>query len=106
MHFSQFPSFGYATLDSVRLDRFTNVVKTPEYTTVFFRGYPIIQLRPFSITIDTGGVNHWRIASLINKALVDNSRLERCFINKGLVCLDGLPLTGWKTLRTMEPVPA
>lgn len=106
MHFSQFPSFGYATLDSVRLDRFTNVVKTPESTTVFFRGYPIIQLRPFSITIDTGGVNHWRIASLINKALVDNSRLERCFMNKGLVCLDGLPLTGWKTLRTMEPVPA
>lgn len=104
MHFSQFPSFGYATLDNVRLDRFTNVVKTPEHTTVFFRGYPIIKLYPSSITIDTGGMNHWRIASLINKALVDNSRLERCWLDRGLVRLDGVPLTDWRTLELSEPV--
>lgn len=106
MHFSEYPSFGFATLDSVRLGFFVNAVKTPEHTTVFYRGYPIIKLYPSGVTIDTGGMNHWHIASLINKALIDNHCSERCFMNRGLICLDGLPLTDWKTVRTRELIPA
>lgn len=105
MHFSEYPSFGLATLDSVRLDYFVDVVKTTEYTTVFYRGYPIIKIFPSSVTVDTGGMNHWRVASLINKALVDNLCSERCFMNRGLVCLDGIPLTDWKALNTRELNP-